>query len=336
MNAQSDPRTEPFADFVPLPENLAGFAAINRLGRALLHHKRTPWLTLTLHGPTGTGKSALVTGLVQSIISGPDLTARIVSASDLGRSERDDFADLAPTEFDACDLLIVEDIHRLPRNHGEQIVNLIDRRHRIRRPTVLTSRHGPANLPEFSARLASRGAGGLVVGLEPLGPVSRMQLARALLDRQRLHVTEAVLTWLVAQADGGSARPLIGGVRQLEVLARVHPMPLDEDVISAQIPQTDESDVSPVERIIERVGTHFRIKPKALRGQARHRDTLWARQVSMWLARQLTGLSLGQIGTHFDGRDHTTVLHACRKVEQAAEQDAALAAELRRLQAELA
>ena len=95
-------------------------------------------------------------------------------------------------------------------------------------------------------------------------------------------------------------------------------------------------DVTAVERIAQRVGTWFQVEPRQMQSRRRLRHTLLPRQIGMYLARQLTALSLGQIGTYFGGRDHTTVLHACRKVEEAMKKDAVLSGAVRQIHAELA
>src|SRR5262249_19845690 len=90
-----------------------------------------------------------------------------------------------------------------------------------------------------------------------------------------------------------------------------------------------------VERIAKCVGDYFRVETRQLQSRDRSRDTLLPRQIGMYLARQLTGLSLEQIGQYFGGRDHSTVLHACRKVEQALDQDGTVSGAVRRLHANL-
>src|SRR5437763_712685 len=79
-----------------------------------------------------------------------------------------------------------------------------------------------------------------------------------------------------------------------------------------------------VERIASQVGGYFRVEPRQLQSRRRFRNVLLPRQVGMYLARQLTALSLDQIGAFFGGRDHSTVLHACRKVQIAMRKDAVL------------
>lgn len=91
-----------------------------------------------------------------------------------------------------------------------------------------------------------------------------------------------------------------------------------------------------VERIASRVGDYFHLEPKHLQSRRRNREALLPRQVGMYLARRLTGLSLQQIGAYFGGRDHSTVLHACRKVESALNSDLALSGAVRQLHADLA
>ena len=91
-----------------------------------------------------------------------------------------------------------------------------------------------------------------------------------------------------------------------------------------------------VERIAQRVGRYFQVAPRQMCSRRRSHEVMLPRQVGMYLARQLTGLSLEQIGAYFGGRDHSTVLHACRKVEQALTSDAHLCGAVRELRADLA
>ena len=90
-----------------------------------------------------------------------------------------------------------------------------------------------------------------------------------------------------------------------------------------------------MERIAHHVSGYFRVEARALQSRRRHRNVLWPRQVGMYLARRLTGLTLDQIGAYFGGRDHTTVLHACRKVTEAVERDEVLSGAVQQLHADL-
>jgi chromosomal replication initiator protein len=174
----------------------------------------------------------------------------------------------------------------------------------------------------------------LVVGLEPLGPASRLTFLEDRARRWRLDVGADVLTWL-AEHVGGSARQLEGAVKRLEALARLHGQAPDL-AATAEAFRDDAGAARPsVERIIERVGRYFRVEPGEVCSRRRGRNALLPRQVGMYLARVLTPLSLEQIGAHFGGRDHSTVLHACRKVERALARDSALSGAVRQLHADL-
>src|SRR5262249_27789262 len=112
--------------------------------------------------------------------------------------------------------------------------------------------------------------------------------------------------------------------------------PLDVDTVAEHFRDQADAARPTVERIARRVGACFRVDVRQLQSRSRYRNVLLPRQVGMYLARQMTDLSLDQIGAYFGGRDHSTVLHACRKVEDALGRDAVLSGAVRQLQADLA
>jgi len=323
--------------FIVLPENRSALDAVEQLAHRLTaaDTQRTPFPPLFLHGPPGCGKSHLASGIVDQVVAGSGRTVQILAAVDLGRMlieptlEADHRRDLQN-----CDLLVVEDVQHLPPIAAEALAHLIDHRQTRSRCLMATGLAGPVALGHLPNRLTSRLAGGLVVGLEPLSPPSRRVLAEELCRQWRLHVTAEVLDWLAREPSGG-ARPILGALARLEALSHTLPPPLGLKAIAELLAGPDVSETA-IERIARRVAEAFAITPRQMKGKARQRQVLWPRQVGMFLARRLTGLSLVRIGTFFGGRDHTTVLHAYQKVEQQRNDDPALATTLRRLEAELA
>jgi chromosomal replication initiator protein len=105
---------------------------------------------------------------------------------------------------------------------------------------------------------------------------------------------------------------------------------LSLSVVAAELPELP-ADGSPLERIAERVAERYRVSVKVLRGPSRLKNVAWARQVAMSVARS-AGFSFPQIGEFF-GRDHSTVMHSCAKVAERAAADAAIALEVRDLEA---
>ena len=188
---------------------------------------------------------------------------------------------------------------------------------------------------QFPARLTSRLAAGLVVGLLPLSPASRRALLQERVRQRQMKLPADVLDWL-AEHFSGSVRQLDGALARLETLARMQGRPPELDAVAAAFQEDADAHRPTVERIAQRVGRHFQLDPRQLQARDRSRHVLLPRQVGMYLARKLTPLSLQQIGAYFGGRDHSTVLHACRKVEQALAQDAGLFGTMRQLSQDLA
>jgi len=338
------------ARFLTLPENNAALHAVRELA-AFFEGQRDqpPFNPLVLHGPPGAGKSHLASGLARAVglregkrvlhRSCRELRLQPVAA-DRTRMQQEQPAFLKELGEEAaeCDLFLLEDLQQLPPAAVATLVGLLDRRLSENRPTVFTALTGPRRLAhrtgKFPSRLTSRLAAGLVVGLEPLGASSRRALLVELAQRRQLALSGEVADWLAANL-ASSARQLEGAIRQLESLGHLGKKPTLAMVAEHFGPQMEALRPS-VDRIVEHVGGYFQIEPGELQSRRRFRNILIPRQVGMYLARQLTGLSLEQIGAYFGGRDHTTVLHACRKVEQAMKKDALLSGAVKHIHAELA
>ena len=323
-----------FSRFVLTPETRSALAAVQEVAAQVCsrrpHRLANP---LVLHGKAGTGKTHLVSALVAEVTRQcPDLTVTVLQAGDLGRNDEDQ---KDPLNRDFPDLLVVEDLHHLPPAAVEPLVVLMDQLLARDCPLVVTALVGPQHLPQDSARLAGRLAGGLVVGLEPLAAPSRLAFLQDKAQRRQLAVSRDVLAWLAEHLTGGG-RQLEGAITRLELLSRMQGWPPDVDTVAGHFCEQVEAGRPTVERIARHVGGYFQVEPRQLQSRRRSRRVLLPRQVGMYLARQLTGLSLGQIGAYFGGRDHSTVLHACRKVEQALHQDAALSGAVRQLHSDLA
>jgi chromosomal replication initiator protein len=232
-------------------------------------------------------------------------------------------------------LLIVEDVQHLPARIEEAFVYMMDRGLARGQQLVFTALAGPAQLDHLPARITSRLGSGLVVGLGPLSPESRRVFLQDRINRRALNMGADVVAWL-AEHLPGSVRQLEGAIARLEKLARLPAQSLSVEMLAEQFAVEAAMNRPTVERIAQRVGRYFQVEPRQLQARSRTRGTLLPRQIGMYLARQLTELSLQQIGAYFGGRDHSTVLHACRKVEEALARDARLSGAVRQLHADLA
>ncbi len=299
---------------------------------------------LFLHAPAGAGKTHLVSALLADVTQrSPDLQVALLAAGDiealLRQPEADASGSLKKDDEDwkaarQADLLVLEDVQHLTPRVENAFVHLLDRGWTRGQQIVCTAAMGPAQLHHLPARLTSRLGSGLVVGLQTLSPTSRRVFLQDRLERHALTIEPEAVVWLANHLTG-SVRRLEGAIARLATLARLEPPPLRRDTIVAHFEVEGAANRPTVERIVQRVGRYYQVEPRQLQARSRTRQALLPRQVSMYLARQLTELSLQQIGAYFGGRDHSTVLHACRKVEQALVHDVRLSGAVRQLHADL-
>ena len=323
------PTRSALAHFLATPENRSAIAAVQDLlfGLSAGDTARLP-TPLFLHGPSGSGKTFLLKTLTTELAD-----------SDVCSMSANDFADKDDLEHaHEADLLIVEDLQHLPTRYLETLIELIDARMRMQAPMIVTALCGPSNLKHrgtsLPLRLTTRLAGGLVVALEPMQAPSRRRLLKLLAEQAKMPIAGEILDWLAEHLMGGG-RQLEGAIKQLKTLQRLQKKPLALGDVREHFRAQVEAKTPTVKRITEHVSGYFQVLPKHLLSARRSRDVLLPRQVSMYLARQLTSLSLQKIGAFFGGRDHKTVQHACRRIEAAMKADAALFGAVRQMHAEL-
>lgn len=318
-----------FSRLVSVPENRFAEAAVRRIACLGTRRKSNLNNPLYLHGAPGSGKTHLVWALVHEVTqSCQDLVVRVVATGDLGGT-----SEPFPLEVWDCDLLIIEDLQRLPARLNHSLVQLFDHLHSRQQQMVFTATSGAAGLDEVSNRLRSRLGSGLVVRLEPLSAASRLEILMDRASRRQFAVSRPVLAWLAEHLLGG--RQLDGALNRLESLARSRREPLDVHTVADHFREEAAVSRPTIDRIAQRVGGYFGVDARQLQSRRRQRQVMLPRQLGMYLARQLTGKSLAEIGNYFGGRDHSTVLHACRKVEQLAADDTALSGVIRQLHADL-
>lgn len=309
-------------NLLSIPENRAAGDACRRVLADLTQRSaRRAHNPLFVHGPPGCGKSHLLRDLVAGFTRDvPTGVVAVLAAADLDGRD----AEEPPAALLQADLVVVEDVQKTPARAVETFVTVIDRCLARGKQLVLSATRGPGLL-ELPHRLTSRLAQGLVVQVEGLSLDSR----RAVLRLRRPDLADDVLDWL--------ARHAATSFRQVEgVCTRLAQLETSrlEDVIAA-FAEDQEARRPTLERIAQRVSRYYRVDQEEMRARGRTRETMLPRQVGMYLARQLTGLPLVQIGAYFGGRDHSTVLHACRKVAEALDSDASLSGAVRELHAEL-
>jgi chromosomal replication initiator protein len=329
-----------FATLVGVTEVRPALAAVREvLDCVCTADRRRVCNPLYLHGPAGSGKSHLAAALAhEASRRNRGLVITTLAAGDretLGRFWDDDIETTPAAEARASDLFVAEDLQHLPVGHARAFTRLFDELLSRSVQMVFTARVGPRQL-DLPTRLTSRLASGLVTALEAPSIDSRREILVDRAARRQLAVRPEVLDWLARHLTGGG-RQLDGALTRLEQLGSGgRHGPPDVNTILAHFREEADLARPSVEQVAQRVGRRFQVELRVLRSDRRGRGIVLPRQVGMYLARQLTGLSLEKIGAYFGGRDHTTVLHACRKVEKALAADAALSGTVRQLYQDMA
>jgi chromosomal replication initiator protein len=306
-----------------IAENRAAVQAVMGLLHQLARGRAVSY-PVVIYGPPGSGKSQLVHGAVAWWSQRTDAPAWCFSAAECG--ER-----LAEVEEG---LLIVEDLQHLAWRDAETLCQVLDRRRAFGYGSILTSGRAVAELQHLPRRLTSRLSAGLVVPVWPAGPDSRRRIVAAMAHRWQLPLTEQQVRQLSDSSEG--LRSALGQLQRLRQQVSWDGSPTASTLtplIEQLCQETESFRPSLWDEVLQQVCAVFGVSRRELLSPSRLGRVLLPRQVAMYVLRQ-AGWSLPRLARAF-ARDHATILHACRKVEQRLQTDASLCAALRRVQARL-
>lgn len=327
-----------FDTFVSGPANEFAFAVARRVASWADGH----FNPVLFHGPYGFGKTHLLNALAwEAMRNAPEkrvvyLTAERFTTTFV-KALQDRQTQAFKDELRNADLLLIDDVHFVAGKPTTQeelfhtLIALVEDGRRV----VMTADRSPTELSEMEPRLRSHLQAGLVCGIEPADRTLRLGILErklATLAQQGRFLPSArpdVLQFL-ADRFTDSVRELEGALNTLvaRVGADVARLTLD-DAQSILRPHLscNERKVT-VDMIQKTVAEHYNLKQADLISERRARAVARPRQVAMWLAKQITTRSLPDIGRRFGGRDHTTVLHAVRRIESLKGEDASIARDL--------
>lgn len=286
-----------------------------------------------LIGPSGAGKSALGIHLAarralrDGDASGPPKVTHL-AAVDFARNfanavENEDVARFR-VELDHAAVLFIDDLQTISHKPAAQDELATRVQHRIDRlrPTVLTSRRLPSSVRRMRPALVSRSLTGLTVPIQLPGQAARRLLLK---EFSLLHAVELEGV-LIDEFEHGlapalPARQLEAAVKQVNLWCRMNQTTPSSDAILACLDSVVEKRRVTLAAITTQTAKQFGLRSAELKSSSRRQRIVRARSMAMFLARQLTTESLTQIGNHFGGRDHSTVLHAIRKTTTSIEAD---------------
>ena len=279
---------------------------------------------LFLYGGVGLGKTHLVQAVGNALLAArPGARIRYLQAeqfvSEVVRAYQRKTFDEFKRYYHALDLLLIDDVQFFAGKEKtqEEFFYTFEALTAKRSQIILTSDTYPKELQEMDARLTSRFDSGLTVAIEPPELEMRVAILLRKADAEHVELGEDV-AFFVAKNVRSNVRELEGALRKILAYARFSGEPISiglarealKDLLSLQNRQIS------VENIQKTVADFYKIKVAEMYSKRRPASIARPRQIAMYLAKELTQKSLPEIGELFGGRDHTTVLHAVRKVAQ--------------------
>ncbi len=280
---------------------------------------------LMIYGASGLGKTHLLHAIGHYVRSYyENLRVKYVSTEELTNDFINAISDNRTAEFRRSyrdvDILLVDDIQFLESKiqTQEEFFHTFNTLHNSQKQIVMTSDRPPKLLEALEPRLRSRFEWGLMTDIQPPDLETRIAILRKKAASQRLTAGVQVLEFIASRITT-NIRELEGALTRVAALASLNQQEIDlqlaEDVLKDLVPDGGEVRVD-AETIMNATSNYFSISMDDLTGASRVATIAGARQIAMYLCRELTDLSLPKIGAKFGGRDHTTVLHSVRKINE--------------------
>ncbi|MDR1431266.1 MAG: chromosomal replication initiator protein DnaA [Propionibacteriaceae bacterium] len=279
---------------------------------------------LMIYGESGLGKTHLLHAIghyVRSYYS--DVRVKYVSTEEflndfINAISENRTAEFRRTYRDNVDVLLMDDIQFLEQRiqTQEEFFHTFNALHTAQKQIVLTSDRPPRSLEALEPRLRSRFEWGLMTDIQPPSLETRIAILRKKAAAERLTAASDVLEFIASRMTT-NIRELEGALIRITAFATLNGKEVDlglaEAVLKDLIPEGADVQISAA-LIIGKVSDYYNVSVDDLCGPSRANNVVTARQIAMYLCRELTDLSLPKIGELFGGKDHTTVLHAVRKI----------------------
>jgi chromosomal replication initiator protein len=329
-----------FESFVVGPGNRLAHAAAQAVaakpGRAY-----NPYF---IHGGVGLGKTHLLHAVCQSLLRAqPNLRLCYISCNafmdlfhEAVRAGRmNDFRN----RFRTADVLVIDDIHFLSKHEQtqEEFFHTFNALYQLGKQIILSSDAAPTEIPDLEERLTSRFAAGLVARIERPCFETRVSIIKSKATMLGITLPDDVPAYIAAKVDT-NIRELEGALTRVRGVAMVLNQSISLELAKQALDGESASksgNAPSLQSIIDSVTRFYDVKLTDLLSKRRHKSIAMPRQVCMYLARKHTRFSLEEIGGYFGGRDHTTVMHAVRTIEEKAGADGKLQAEVGRIEQDL-
>lgn len=284
----------------------------------------TSFNPLVIYGGVGLGKTHLIQaignyvlanrkGLRVYYVSSEKFTTDFVEA--IQKDKVNDFSNF----YRSVDVLIVDDIQFFAGKEKTQdnFFHTFNALHQTRKQIVLSCDRPPKELKGLDDRLISRFQWGLIADIQPPDLETRIAILKKKAEDSGVELPQEVIEYIAVHITS-NIRELEGCLISLLAKSSLENREIDIE-LAKEVVRTIAKDTSvkvSIEEIQRVVCEHFQIPPDMLKAKIRKQEIVTARQIAMYLCKELTDSSLKTIGLHFGGRDHSTVIHACQSVEE--------------------
>ncbi len=310
-----------FAAFVRGENNRLAVAASEATAEAVARGLKKPYNPLFVYGSVGLGKTHLLQAIGNAVIVSDPSRSVVYTTSErfaieLIHAIRNNSTAAFREKYRQVDLLLIDDVHFLKGKEAtqEELFHTFNDLHGNRKQIVLSSDRPPEDLSGLQDRLVSRFKWGLEADIQPPDFETRMAILREKTTARGLEVQDDVLE-LIAKRISSNVRALEGALIKAIAYAELEQQPLTPRSIEGVLPKEGRRPRLTVLHIKEEVAAHYQIPVAELDGASRKKEIAQARQVAIYLARELTELSFPSIGREFGDRDHTTAMHGYSKIK---------------------
>lgn len=292
---------------------------------------------LFIYGGVGLGKTHLLQAVGNIVLAhNPDFRILYVAsekfANDFVRALRQKTIHQFKDQYRDVDMLIVDDVQFMAGKDKtqEELFHTFNTLYGQNKQLILSSDRPPTAIPAFQERLSSRLAAGMIVDIKKPDYETRLAILEEKTKEKGITIKPEALVF-IAKNIQSNVRELEGALNRVSGHAQVHRQDVTEDYareILHDIIDQSHRRVVDTKRIIETVSSYYNLSSDEICGKRRNKEIVRPRQIAMYLLRKENSMSFPSIGDYFGGRDHTTAMHACEKIEKLLERDEELVQEI--------
>ncbi len=298
---------------------------------------------LFIYGGVGLGKTHLLNSIGNYVADRSDLRIAYVTTeqftNEVINSIRYDKMTELRRRYRNVDMLLIDDIQFLAGKERtqEEFFHTFNSLYEAGKQIVLSSDRFPKEMPSMEERLRSRFEWGLIADLQPPDVETRIAILRKKSEEEDIAISDEVIQLLAANLKS-NIREIEGALIRLGAYASLTGQKITVDMAKNILRDLlgGKRKVITIEDIQEVVANRFHVKIADLKSKRRTKTLVHPRQIAMFLSRDLTDASFPEIGRDFGGKDHTTIIHACKQVQKSQETDTALRATIESLKEEIA